>query len=176
MIASSSRAFYVTSRRDVFEETKRSFAYFMGIVRRKQRESDSARLRRRSELDRTRQRLEHDRRHDRAVERERVQELEDLRKNPERVVLSVADRLMRGEFRLLVTSLRAKLSSALESLQRLGRNTKRGIEELGFAIRSLAEPSEELKRRMLELLEQEALAVRERVKAQNTSAQPPPSS
>lgn len=162
VIERSSRALTVASCRDGFDENKRTFAYFMGIVQNKQREADEARLRREVERDRTRFGLGRGRIHDQRVAVERAQDVEELRQRPEGVILEKAALLLAGEFRYLRESLLDHLRRALGSLERLGRNTPHAIDTLALEIRGWGEFREELKDQMIERLRKEARTARER--------------
>ena len=169
VIESSSRAFFVSSKRDGFDEKKRTFAYFVGIVRNKQKELDEARLRERFERDRTQSELERRRRHERELKRERAEEAQDLRERPERVILDAAKVLLSGGLRLMVNTFLGKLREGLDALEHLGRNTKPEIARLALEIRSWGGYREELKAQMVETLEREARGARERVSANGPS-------
>jgi transposase InsO family protein len=155
VIQNSSNAFFTQSQRDGFDERKRTFAYFMGIVRKKQKEIDNARLR--DELERQeaqRRREEYDAR-TRALQREKAQEQEDLKTRPERVVLQYAELLLSGQLRLMRRTWQAGLREGVRALGRLGRATARTLEELSMTIRSWGKFAEELKEDMVQLLRAE---------------------
>lgn len=159
-IESSSHALSVARERDGFDENKRTFAYFFGIVRRKQQEIDEARLRREIHHDRTRRLIEAERRHDREIAHALMKEREELCEHPERAVLAAAKFLLSGGLRLMVKTGCCKLRTALAALSRLGQNTKSRIEALGLEIRGWGQFREKIKRDMITLLETEAAAAR----------------
>jgi hypothetical protein len=125
VIESASRAFLVASCRNGFEKEKRTFAYFHGILRRKQKEVDEARERDRFDRERARQRSDEERRYARQIQREDEEELAALREEPERVVLRAAEFLLAGGLELLRKRGVAKLRTALRAMGDLGRNTSR---------------------------------------------------
>jgi transposase len=169
VIESASRAFLVASCRNGFEKEKRTFAYFHGILRRKQKEVDEARGRDRFDRERARQRSDEERRYARQIQREDEEERAALREEPERVVLQAAEFLLAGGLELLRKRGVAKLRTALRAMGDLGRNTPRRVERCAREIRGWPRWSEDLKRRMVELLEEEAAADRQRHRSCSTS-------
>lgn len=150
-IQSASTAFFTYSQRDGFDESKRTFAYFMGIVKRKQKEIDQARARAEAERQKQ-QRLRHEfETQQRKLERERAQEAEDLQRQPERVILEYADLLLRGDLRLMRRTLMERLRKGLRALLDL-RRPRRVVDQLAETIRAWGDYSEEIKRQMVELL------------------------
>jgi transposase InsO family protein len=156
VIESARNAFFVASRREGFDERKRTFAYFMGIVRRKQKEIDEAALRAKLAREQTERDLERRRQHERELKKEREAELADLRENPGRVILDSARFLLSGGLRWMVKTHLGKIRAALDSLERHGRNTTRTIERLLLEIESWGEYGEDLKREMIRLIERES--------------------
>ena len=152
VIRSASTAFFVASERDGFDERKRTFAYFVGIVRNKQKELDADRLR--SELARqaTERHLEEARAHERELAAERAEEERDLREAPERVALEYARLLLVGKLHLMRRTWTEKLDRALRALLRRGRAQRATLERLAATIRSWGEFAEALKDEMVALL------------------------
>ena len=151
VIESASTAFFTYSQRDGFDESKRTFAYFMGIVRRKQKEIDEGRAR--AEVERQKARRVHAEceAQQRKLERERAREAEDLQSEPERVVLNYADLLLRGGLRLMRRTFIEGLRKGLRALLDLGR-PRRVVDQLAETIRTWGDYGEDLKRDMVELL------------------------
>ena len=160
VIESAKSAFLVASAKDGFDERKRTFAYFRGIVARKQKEVDEGRLRGSLDSERMRRQIDSYRRHDREVERARAQEIDDATEQPERVILTAAKLLLSGGLRLMRKTFLEKLRTGLVGLERLGRNTRAVIEALALEISAWSEYGEELKGAMVELLAQEARSTR----------------
>lgn len=152
VIRNAATAFFVASARDGFDERKRSFAYFMGIVKKKQQAIDADRVR--SQLGRE----DMERCRAEALERERERELkekeerEDLERQPERVVLNYARMLLSSRLRYMPRTFGTGLRRGLEALVRLGRGTRARVDELAGTIRSWGDFNEELKEKMVEML------------------------
>jgi hypothetical protein len=128
VIESARRAFLVASCRSGFEKEKRSFAYFHGILRHKQKEVDEARERDRFDRGRARQRSDEERRHARQIQREDEEERAARREEPERVVLRAAEFLLAAGLELLRKRGVAKLRTALPAMGDLSRKTPRRVE------------------------------------------------
>ncbi len=150
-IESAATAFFTYSQRDGFDESKRSFAYFMGIVRRKQKEIDEGRAHTEVGRQKLRRLQAECEAQQQKLERERAQEAEDLRHEPERVVLSYADLLLRGRLRLMRRTWTDGLRRGLRALLDL-RRPRRVVDQLAETIRAWADHSEGLKREIVELL------------------------
>lgn len=157
-IESSSEAFYSYSQRDSFQEQKRTFSYFMGIVRKKQTEIDEARKREEAQALQARRFHQEQKEQQREVQREKAQEEEDLRREPERVVLQYAELLLTGGLRFKPRAFLESLRRGLKALIELGR-PRRVIEQLALTIRSWAKYSEQLKDEMVEILRTEFQAL-----------------
>jgi hypothetical protein len=155
VIDSANVAFCAYSKRDGFDERKRHFAYFMGLVKRKQKEVDQARRNAAAEILRTQRLLDENAAHERTLEEEQRQEELDLKTRPERVILKYADLLMRGRFRLMRNMCFGRIRQGLIALRRLGRTGTQIIALLAVKIRSLPEFAEDRKDRMVTLLSEE---------------------
>jgi transposase InsO family protein len=166
VIESSSNAFFLQSQRDGFDERKRTFAYFLGIVRNKQKELDEARLRARFDAEMARKDRQELEEHRRRLESEKAQEEEDLKSQPERVILSYSRLLLSGKLQLMRRTWLEGLRGALRALHSLGRGTQRILEQLAMTIQGWGKYSEELKRQMVSLLYEEDKAL-ERLMAEN---------
>jgi hypothetical protein len=152
VIESSSRAFFVASRREGFDEQKRNFAYFMGIVRNKQKAVDSSREKEiygTQESRRFKEKLEAERR---KLAEEKAQERDDLANEPERVILEYSKLLLSGSLRFMRRTCLREIREGLSSLATLGRSHVRVIENLSLTIRGWGEFREELKGEMIDLL------------------------
>lgn len=155
VIASASSAFLAYSQRDGFDEGKRTFAYFMGIVSNKQQDLDEARVRSHlGTLQTERVRAEGAER-DRQVRREKAEEAKDLREHPERVILQYAEMLLRGRFRFLREKSLEGLRRGIKALRGLRRATRATLESLKVTIQSWGKYGEDLKREMMSLLQAE---------------------
>jgi transposase InsO family protein len=152
VIENSSAAFHVQSQRGGFDERKRTFAYFVGIVRNKQKEADGERRRAHHLALESAKQLDQSERQRRLVDNERLQEREDLRLQPEKIVLRYADLLLLGGLRLARRSSLEGLRNGLEALGKLGRATRVVLENLAGTIRSWGKFQEALKEKMVKLL------------------------
>jgi hypothetical protein len=152
VIESSANALFVQSQRDGFEETKRTFAYFMGIVKRKQKDLDEDRLRTKIDGEKSRRLSQEARKAEEQLQREKAAEERKLKTNPEELILQYSDLLLRGRFRFLRESSLAALRRALEALADLGCAQRRVIERLSATIRNWGAYGEELKCDMVKLL------------------------
>jgi transposase InsO family protein len=155
VIESASAALLIQSQRDGFDERKRTFAYFMGIVRKKQQDVDAERRRSHHLAHETAKRLEEIERDRRVVEKERLQEEEDLRVQPEKVVLWYCGMLLSGGLKLGRGRWLEGLRRGLQGLRRLGRATRAVLERLAGTIRSWGKFQEKLKEEMVKLLFEE---------------------
>jgi hypothetical protein len=156
VIQHSSDAFFVAAARTGFDERKRTFAYFMGIVRRKQKEADTERLRAeylRRETARKLAAMDEDRR---KIEEEKRHDAEDLRVRPESTILWNCEMLLRGSLRLARRRWIDGVRQGLEALQKLGRVTTAVLAGLAATIRSWAKYRDELKEEVAKLLLEEA--------------------
>ena len=155
VIQRSSDAFFVQSERKGFDERKRTFAYFMGIVRNKQKEADTERLRaehlrrdtarRLVEIDGDRKRIEEEKRRD----------AEDLRLRPEKVILWNCEMLLRGSLRLARARWVEELQRGLQALRSLGRASRAALDALAATVRSWGKYREELKDAVVKILLEE---------------------
>ncbi len=156
VIQHSSDAFFVYSARTGFDERKRTLAYFLGIVRRKQKEADTERLRAehlRRESARKLAAMEAERKQ---AEEEKRRDAEDLRLRPEKVILSNCDLLLRGSLQLGRRRALEGMRAGLEALWKLGRATRDAIDAIAATIRSWEKYREELKETAARLLIEEA--------------------
>ena len=155
VIESASCAFSAYSKRDGFDEKKRHFAYFMGIVKNKQKSLDENRRNAAADVLRAQRLLDEGAGEREAVEQEEQTEREDLRTQPEVVILTYAQMLMRGRFRLLKQKCLRRIREALRSLRSLERATTQGLEKLTLSIRTLPDFAEDVKEHMIRLLSEE---------------------
>jgi transposase len=155
VIESAACAFYVASRRDGFDERKRTFAYFMGIVRNKQRAVDARRQKESATRLESRKFSEKLERQAHLVAEDAAEERDDLARRPERVILEYAKLFLSGGLTLRRRTCLGKIRQALASLRRLGRAQGRVIEKLSLTIRGWGEFPEALKKNMVELLRAE---------------------
>jgi transposase InsO family protein len=156
VIQRSGDAFFVAAARDGFDERKRTFAYFMGIVRRKQKEADTERLRAeylRRETARKLAAMDEDRRR---IEEEKRRYAEDLRLRPENAILWNCEMLLRGSLQLGRRRWIEGVRRGLAALGKLGRATGAVLEGLAATIRSWGKYREELKEAVTKLLLEEA--------------------
>ncbi len=156
VIQRSSDAFFVQSGRQGFDEGKRTFAYFMGIVRRKQEEADTERLRAdylRQESARKLAAMEAERKRD---EKEKRRAAEELRVQPEKVILWNCEMLLRGRLELGRQRALEGMRSGLAALGKLGRATGAVLDEIVATIRSWGKYGEELKEAVAKLFVEEA--------------------
>lgn len=152
VIESASNAFFAYSQRDGFDERKRIFAYFMGIVRNKQKELDAGRLQSHiGSLKTQRVRAEAEE-VCRQIQKEEAEERENLREHPERVILQYAELLLCGRLRFLRETSLEKLRRAIKALGHLGRATCATLESLKATIQSWGKYGEDLKGEMVKLL------------------------
>ena len=155
VIESAGCAFSAYSNRDGFDERKRHFAYFMGIVRKKQKEVDQARRESAADVMRTQRLFDENAAHNHEIEEEKRQEKRDLKTQPELVILKYADLLMRGRFRWMRRTCLLRIREGLRALCRVGSTRTQLIEHLAFRIRSMPDFAEELKDHMVKLLVEE---------------------
>ena len=155
VIDSASIVFSAYSKRDGFDEKKRTFAYFIGIVRNKQKEVDKGRRGSAADVLRAQRLLDKNAVHDNELEEEQRQEKQDLKNEPERVVLKYADRLMRGRLRLMRRTCLERIREGLQMLIGKGHSRDKVFEKLSLSIRSLPDFSEDIKAQMVELLSEE---------------------
>lgn len=160
VIESANNAFFVQSQRGAFDERKRTFAYFMGIVRHKQKELDEERLRSHLNFQSTEKLFAEQRAKMEEIQREKAQEAEDLRNNPERVILKYAQFLLSGGLLILRKKFTEGLRKGLRALNELDRCTRGNLESLADTIRSWGKYKEELKDQMVNLLFAESHQVR----------------
>jgi hypothetical protein len=155
VIESSSCALTAASKRDSFEDSKRTFRYFMGIVKNKQKALDRDRANAAADVLRAERLFDEDAAQRDAVDREERQEREDLKTHPESVILTYARLLMRGRFRLLRERCLERIREGLSSLRRLGRASSSALDSLAAAIRTLPDFAEDIKDHMVRLLSEE---------------------
>ena len=155
VIESASCAFSAYSQRDDFQETKRTFAYFMGIVKNKQKALQQDRLNAAADVLRAQRLLDEGAAHRQEVEDEQRREREDLKTQPEAVILTYAQILMRGRFRWLRERCLQPIREGLKALCRLGRTSAQVLESLALAIRGLPDFAEDVKEHMVRLLSEE---------------------
>ncbi|MBN1628500.1 MAG: hypothetical protein JW990_01935 [Thermoleophilia bacterium] len=155
VIESASCAFSAYSKRDGFQESKRTFAYFMGIVKNKQKVVDQERRNAAADVLRAERILDEGAAHRHAVEEEERKERQALKTEPEKVILTYAELLMRGRFRLLREKCLTHIREGLLALARLGRTSTQVLESLTLAIRALPDFAEDVKDHMMRLLSEE---------------------
>ena len=151
IIESASRAFFIQSKRDGFDELKRTFAYFEGIARNKQKDLDADRLRTEAGFQKTARLRAQGEHHQRELLQEKKEEDATLRAHPERVVLHYADMLLRGSLRFLKEQSLQGLRRGLQALKKLGRATEATRDRLVATIGSWGQYSEELKSDLVKL-------------------------
>ena len=156
VIQRSSDAFFVQSERKGFDEGKRTFAYVMGIVRNKQKEADSERLRAEHLRRETARRRAESAEHRRRLEAQERQGDEDLRLRPEKVILWNCDMLLRGGLRIAMGRWLGGVRDGLQALQGLGRASRAAIDAMAATIRSWGKYRDELKEAVAKLLVEEA--------------------
>jgi transposase InsO family protein len=152
VIQSASHAFLVQSQRDGFDERKRTFAYFLGIVRNKQKEIDQERLRSHLEakaMDRFRM---EEAQAQEAIRREEAEEAQDLRLDPDRVVLKYAQLLLSGGLRWMRRTFGEGLRRGLKALHERGQGRPETLQRLAGTIQSWGKYRENLKEEMVKLL------------------------
>jgi hypothetical protein len=149
VIRGASNAFFVASERDGFDENKRTFAYFMGIVRNKQKELDQDRIRSQIESENSARRLASQRQE--ALDRKR-EKGRQLREQPESVVLNNARLLLLGRLHILRSRFTAGMKCGLEAMEKLGRSSRAQIEELASTIRGWEEFLQMLREKVIALL------------------------
>lgn len=159
IIQHADAAFVVARQRDGFDERKRHFAYFMGIVRNKQKELDKARLESRLDHYRAQRVFDGSAAQDAAIAEEKQEERRQLATEPEKVILKYSEILMRGRFRLMRDKWLARIREGLKALRRLGRTGRIVLENLTIAIRGFADFEEQVKERMGRILAEEFAAV-----------------
>ena len=155
LIESASCAFSAQSQRDGFEESTRHFAYFMGIVRNKQKALDQNRRNAAADVLRAQRILDEGAVHRQEVEDEEHTERHQLTAEPEQVILTYAQMLMRGRFRWLRQKCLQRIRAGLDSLCKRGHATIRALEGLILTIRTLPGFAEDVKERMISLLTEE---------------------
>jgi DNA-binding TFAR19-related protein (PDSD5 family) len=159
-IESASRAFYVASKRKNFDEKKRTFAYFMGIVKNKQKPTDEYYRKRYSSIQAERRFKAAGEAHRKSIKEEQAQEKKDLRDAPEKVILEYSNQFLLGGLRLREQTCAQKIREGLVALKKLGRLKKRVIESLALKIRSWGDFTEKLKESMIDRLFSEYSAVK----------------
>ena len=155
VIGSASSAFFAYSQRDGFDERKRTFAYFMGIVRRKQKELDEGRLGTHLGLLRTERNRAEGEETRRQVETEEAEERQDLRARPERVILQYAELLLSGRLRFARERSLEGIRRGIKALRGLGRATRASFESITTTIRGWGKYGEDLKAEVVRLLARE---------------------
>ena len=155
VIEGASSSFFAQSKREGFEESKRSFAYFMGIVRNKQRRLDQSRRNAQADVLNARRIIDENRRQEELIDGEERKELEELRTQPQAVVMRYARLLMKGRFKRLRNLCLEGIRKALRALFRVGKTKSQIFEALKLSVQALAEFSEEIKERMIALLFEE---------------------
>ena len=113
VIESASRALFVARGRDRFDEKKRTFAYFMGIVKNKQKETDAARKREIYARQKSRRLREEFSADTKKVSEENAQEREDLAQRPEEVILEYSKLFLSGGLHFMRRICTAKIREAL---------------------------------------------------------------
>jgi hypothetical protein len=155
VIESASSAFSAYSKRDGFEESKRHFAYFMGIVRNKQKAVDQDRRNAAADVLRAQRLLDETAGRRQELEEDDRQERQELKTQPEAVILKYAKLLMRGRFRWLRQTCFQGIREGLQALHRLGRTSTQVLDDLALTIRGLPDFAEDVKEHMVRLLSEE---------------------
>lgn len=155
VIESASCAFTAYSKRDAFRKSKRTFAYFMGIVKNKQKAVDEDRRNAAADVLRAQRLLDEGAAQRHELEEEQRQERQELRTRPEAVIIRYAKLLMQGRFRWLRQRCLEPIREGLKALRRLGRTSTQVIEDLALRIRALPEFAEDLKEQMVQVLSEE---------------------
>ncbi len=156
VIQHASDAFFVYSARAGFDERKRTLAYFLGIVRKKQQEADTERLRAEYLRRESAQKLAAMAAERKKAEEEKRRDAEELRLRPEKVILGNCDLLLRGSLQLGRQRALDGMRAGLEALRRLGRATRDAVEGMAATIRGWEKYREELKEAAAKLLVEEA--------------------
>lgn len=156
VIQHSSDAFFVYCARSGFDERKRTLAYFLGIVRRKQQEADTERLRAEYLRRESARKLAAMAAERKQAEEEKRRDAEDLRLRPEKVILWNCDLLLRGSLQLGRRRAIEGIRAGLQALRKLGRATRDAIEAMAATIRSWEKYRGELKEAAAKLLVDEA--------------------
>jgi transposase InsO family protein len=156
VIQHSSDAFFVQSARAGFDERKRTLAYILGIVRRKQKEADTERLRADYLRRESAQKLAAMEAERKQAEEEKRRDAEELRLRPENVILWNCEMLLRGRLELGRRRALEGMRSGLDALRKLGRSTGAVLAEIAATIRSWGKYREELKEAVAKILFEEA--------------------
>jgi hypothetical protein len=159
VIESASCAFSAYSKRDGFDEDKRHFAYFMGIVKNKQKSLDENRRNAAADVLRAQGLLDEGAGEREAVEQEEQTERNELRTQPQVVILRYAQMLMRGRFRWLRHKSLQRIREGFRSLRSLQRATLQELEKITLSVRTLPGFAEVVKEQMIRLLTDEYLKV-----------------
>jgi transposase-like protein len=155
VIESASCAFSAYGKRDGFQESKRHFAYFMGIVRNKQQAVDQDHRNAAADVLRAQRLIDKNAAADQGLEEEQRQERHELTTQPEAVVLRYAQLLMQGRFRWLRETCLRHIREGLRALSRLGRTSTQILESLAVTIRGQPHFAEDIKDRMVSVLSEE---------------------
>lgn len=159
IIQHAEAAFCVARQRDGFDPRKNHFAYFMGIVRNKQKELDKARLGSRLDQHAAQTVFDGAAAQDAKIANEEQEERTQLATEPEKVILKYARILMLARFRLLRDKWLARIREGLKALRRLGRTGRIVLENLTIQIRGFADFEAQVKQRMGRILAEEFAAV-----------------
>jgi transposase InsO family protein len=159
IIEHADAALVVACQRDGFDKRKHHFAYFMGIVRNKQKELDKARLESRLDHHAAQAVLDGGAAQDAKIAKEEQEERKQLATEPEKIIIKYAQTLMQARFRLMRDKWLARIREGLEALRRLGRTTRIVLENLTIAIHILPDFAEEVKEHMSCILAEEFAAV-----------------
>ncbi len=160
VIQSASDAFFAQSKREGFDERKRTLAYVLGIGWNKQKEADAERLRPEYLRMATAQKIAEREAQRKQLEEEKRRDAEDLRLRPEKVILWNAEMLLRGKLRLARERWLEGIRSGLDSLRKLGRATTAVLEALAATIRNWPKYQEAIKEAVAVLIFEEAERIR----------------
>lgn len=148
-------AFVIQSQRDGFDKQKHNFAYFVGILRNKQRATDVARLKTEIGIHNTTEQVRRTAAEREQIRREEAEEKAELERRPEDIVLRNADMLARGGLRFARDRWIAGIRRGLAALRAIGRLTEVGLDRLTAAIHSWGQYAEETKDKVVAILTEE---------------------
>lgn len=136
VIERARNAFVIQSQRDGLDKQKHNFAYFMGIVRNKQKDIDKARLQTEIGIHNTTEQIRRLAADRDQIRREQAEEKLQLERRLEEIVLRHADMLARGGLRFAREQWLDGIRRGLDGLRTLGRLTQPNLDRLAATIRS----------------------------------------
>ena len=145
-------AFAAYSKRDGFDEQKRHFRYFMGIVKKMQAATDKNRRNAAAAVLRAQQLLDAETVHDQELQEEQRREEEDLATEPQKVILTYCELLMKAHFRWLWDRCIPRIRDGLESFVRRGRTRTNILDTLSLALGAMPQFAEDIKAHMMHIL------------------------